>query len=311
MIKPFQPVPFDTLPDAPRVPHPWWRQPAQRVRVDSPRLGSTEVVYRAWGDGPPLVLVHGLMTSGYSWRYVVEPLAERWRVIVPDLPGAGETRCEARLSASALADWMGRFLSAVDARGAPVVGNSMGGYLGMHLALQDPAAIGRLLVLHAPGVPTPRMRALHLAMRLPGATALLGALVARDPERWAHRHVHYRDESLKSREEARVYGAPLSTTEGRRAFASWLRDGLDAATLARFARALRRRHRAGEPFPVPLRLVYATTDPMVPPVVGERLHRWLPGADLIWLDDSSHFAQVDTPRAFLAASVGWLAGDEA
>src|SRR5438105_159291 len=51
----------------------------RRVRVRQKRVG----------EGRPLVLVHGLMTSSYSWRYVLEPLAKRYEVFAPDLLGAG------------------------------------------------------------------------------------------------------------------------------------------------------------------------------------------------------------------------------
>ena len=110
-------------------------------------------------------------------------------------------------------------------------------------------------------------------------------------------------ETLKSREEARIYAAPLKTTRGRRAFASWLGDGLDPADLERFVRDLEGCPR----FPVPLQLIYARTDPMVPPEMGHVLHRLVPEAELVWLDESSHFAHVDTPEAFLDAALPFLA----
>lgn len=306
--KPFAQGRFEDLPEVPRRPHGWLQQTVFHLEVVSGLLGRTRVAVREVGEGPPLVLVHGLMTAGYSWRYVVDALATRWRVIVPDLPGAGETLGEGPFTATALAEWLGVFLDAADARGAPVVGNSMGGYVALHLALMDPDAMGRLLVTHAPGVVTPRLRALHAAMRVPGASSLLGAMVARDPERWVHRNVHYRDESLKSREEARVYAEPLRSAVGRAGFASWLRDGLDVGTMGRFQRSLRRRVRRRQPLGVPVRLLYATTDPMVPPSVGRQLAKLLPDAELVWMEDTSHFMHVDTPEAFLAASVPWLGG---
>src|SRR6187551_1728136 len=47
------------------------------------------VRHKVTGEGPPIVLVHGLMTSSYSWRYLLEPLGRRYRVFAPDLVGAG------------------------------------------------------------------------------------------------------------------------------------------------------------------------------------------------------------------------------
>src|SRR5690606_21941636 len=144
---------------------------------------------------------------------------------------------------------------------------------------------------HSPGIPLARLHALKTAMALPGATRLLDALIRRDPERWAHRNVHYWEESLKSREEAATYGAPLATEAGRRAFARYLSDALDVTAMRDFVAALEARPK----FPIPLALLYARRDPMVPPAVGEKLAALVPDASFTWLDDCSHFAHVDRP----------------
>lgn len=77
-MRPFAQAPFAALAEAPRRPHPYLTLGAQDVtiRVDGEVI---RVRYRELGSGRPLVLVHGLMTSGYSFRYVVEPLAARER----------------------------------------------------------------------------------------------------------------------------------------------------------------------------------------------------------------------------------------
>src|SRR6185503_16446012 len=108
--------------------------------VDSRAFGPLDVAYRELGDGPPLPLVHGLMTSSYSFRYVLAPLAERYRVLVPDLPGAGATTAVPDRShgAAEMASFLGELIDALGVRGAACVGNSLGGYLCMRLALADP-----------------------------------------------------------------------------------------------------------------------------------------------------------------------------
>ncbi len=172
----------------------------------------------------------------------------------------------------------------------------------MWLALRRPDAMSRLVNLHSPGLATPRMDALELALGwLPGARHIVDRLVARDPERWAFRNVHYWDETLKSREEAREYAAPLRTRGGRKAFTRYLGDTLKASTMRRFERTLAERS-----FPIPLQLVYARRDPMVPPSVGARLSRLVPSAPITWLERGSHFAHVDAPDAFLAAVLPFL-----
>jgi pimeloyl-ACP methyl ester carboxylesterase len=89
---------------------------------------------------------------------------------------------------------------------------------------------------------------------------------------------------------------------GLEAFASMLGDTLSPGEMARFAQELAERRA----LPIPLQLVYAREDKMVPPVVGARLAALLPGAQLTWLENASHFAHVDAPEAFLQAALPFL-----
>jgi pimeloyl-ACP methyl ester carboxylesterase len=310
--RPFQQLPFDELPDLPRVAHGHFRSQRVDAVLDSRGFGKLSVHYRVQGSGPPLLLVHGLMTSSYSWRYVIEPLAHRFTVYAPDLPGSGRTaKPDASYHPDALADWIGDFLRQVGIRGCPTIGNSLGGYLCMRLALRDGGAMSRLVNLHSPGVPLARLHALRFALSLPGSARLLAALVARDPERWVHRNVHYYDETLKSREETVEYAEPLTTPEGVNAFTRILRETLDPRHMAAFTTELAARRARAEPFPVPLQLVYVPRDPMVPPAVGDKLRALVPSADFVPLDHASHFAHVDNPAGFLAVALPFLTGEAA
>lgn len=300
---PFRQLRFEDVPELPVTAHRWSESTRRDVTIRCEGLPETRIAVREYGAGPPLVLVHGLMTAGYSFRYLLELLGERYRLVIPDLPGAGHSdHPDVYLGPDVLARAIVATIDALGVRGAPVIGNSMGGYLCMRAALLDPGAIGRLVNLHSPGVPTARMIALRWALRLLPARWAIDRLVRRDPERWVHKNVHYFDESLKSREEHREYATPLSTPAGRRTFYRHLRDALDAREMGRFAGALR-----ATPFPIPLLLVYAERDPMVPPVVGERLHALVPAAQMVRLADASHFAHVDAAPRFVAAIEPFLA----
>lgn len=306
-LRPFQQVPFDQLPDLPRVPHDWDRASAHDVRVEGTPLGSFRMRHYVAGSGPPLVLVHGLMTGAWSWRYMIEPLGRHFTLWMPDLPGAGDSDCPSgKYSADALADVLAAWMRANGLIGVPVVGNSLGGYVVMRMVLRHPELVSRCLNLHSPGVPIARLYLLRAVLSLPGSAALLSALVRRSPERWVHRNVHYYDETLKSLQEARVWAEPLRRADGRLAFHRWLRDAINPFDMRTFVDVLSQRRTRGESFPVPLRLVYASADPMVPPSVGHALHALVPDADMVWLDEASHFAHVDNPDAFVSAALPWL-----
>jgi pimeloyl-ACP methyl ester carboxylesterase len=308
--EPFKRLPFDSLPERPWLPHPYSQAHGEDVSVESAAFGTlrTRVVTYGPESAPPLLLVHGLMTSSYSWRYMLEPLGSRFRIYAPDLPGCGRTQRAPRdrHSAAALASFIGDLQAQLGITGCSAIGNSLGGYLCMQRALQEPRSFERLVVVHAPGLPQARLRALHLALKVPGTGAALTRVVRRDPLRWAHRNVHYYDETLKSLEEAREYGEPLATPDGAASFVRYLADSLNPAELTDFVAELERRRDRGRPFPLPLMLVYAREDPMVAPEIGPKLHRLVPDAEFRWIERSSHFAHVDSPDQITALTGDFL-----
>lgn len=298
-VKPFEQGRFEELPLRPRVPHPYYDADFDHHTIESAPFGRIGVRVASYGprDAPPLLLVHGLMTSSYSWRYLFAQLGDRYRLVAPDLPGSGGTDPvpQRKHSGAALATLVGELQHALGIHGCAAVGNSLGGYLCMRRALADPAAFERLAVVHAPAFPVPRVVALHVALKVPGVAHVLQHVVRHDPRRFAHRNVHYYDESLKSVEEAHEYGDPLGSAAGARSLTRWLGESLDPRELHGFTRALARRRDDGIAFPAPLMLVYARHDPTVAPEIGPRLQALVPEAPLHWLERSSHFAQVDSP----------------
>lgn len=305
---PFRRGRFAELPELPRVPHAFHRTEPVELRLDEGPFAGMRVHVRKHGSGPPLLLVHGLMTSSYSWRYVYEPLGARFTCWAPDLPGNG--RSDRPLGPSygpaELARWLGQVQRLLGIRGCPVVANSMGGYIAMHLALEQPDAMSRLVNVHSPGVPEVRLQLLRAAFAVPGSQALARWLFSRRPLEWAHRNVHYWDESLKSLEEAREYGELLGQHDGAQALVKFLTETMALGPMRAFHRTLDARRAAGQAFPVPLLLLYARRDPMVPPRFGEVFAGKIPGAQLRWIDEGSHFAHVDAVERFLPPVLEFL-----
>ncbi len=304
-LKPFAQMHFTAVPDVPRLPHPYFRAEQRQVMMHSAHFGAVKMHVSVYGDGPPLLLLHGLMTASYSFRYVMESLGRHYTLYIPDLIGGGRSdKPNTSYGPDDLARSVGELLHELGIWGAPAIGNSMGGYLLMRLALLEPSAIKRLVNLHSPGLPTARMHALSLVSAIPPAfEAMVGALVRLNPERWVHTNVHYYDETLKSREEQREYAGALTSPNGVLGLARHLSDTLSVRQMRRFEETLK----GLDHFPVPLLLVYAKQDKMVPPIVGERLAKLIPDARIEWLEKASHFAHVDAPQAFLEVAMPFLA----
>lgn len=296
--RPFERMPFDAVPALPRIPHDFYAHKPSQLSMQSSMFGPLQINCHIRGIGQPLLLLHGLMTTSYSWRYLIPLLARHYTVYVPDLPGAGRSSMPLGppYSPGALARWVIEFQKHQDIYGCACVGNSMAGFIAMQAALREPACFSHLINVHSPGIPMFRFHALRTALSIPGAPDVLHWLINRDALRWAHRHVHYNDESLKSLEEAHEYGDPLTSRVGSRALYKYLFDTLDPRALKIFTEQLVALRNAGRSFPTPLTLVYAKEDPMVPPTVGRRMAELLPDARMVWMKNTSHFAQVDTPE---------------
>jgi len=89
------------------------------------------------GRGKPLLLVHGLGSSGHAWEPILAPLADARRVIVPDLPGHGRSPAEGDSGTFAgLVRSVAEWLAAERLTGIDMVGSSMGARLVLELARQ-------------------------------------------------------------------------------------------------------------------------------------------------------------------------------
>ncbi len=95
-----------------------------------------------WGDGPPVVMLHGIGGAAHLWKATARGLPGR-RVLAWNQPGYGGNPLIAPLSFPALADVLAAQL---DAPAVDLVGHSMGGMIAMEFALRHPARVRRLVL---------------------------------------------------------------------------------------------------------------------------------------------------------------------
>lgn len=257
------------------------------------------------GDGPPLVLVHGLMTSSYSFRYVLEPLGRRYRVFVPDLVGAGlsDKPLDFTYSVENVARFLAAYIRSVSREPVYLVGNSLGALYALRALMLDgprPPLARRFLLMHAPGYPLVRTRLLSTIFATRGLGPAAAALVARSahrfPRAFVAKNVHYARKDMMSEEECAEYGRLFETLDGSRVFAKILEESLDPEEHGRIIAELRARKASRETLACPIKVLYARKDVMVPPSFGPRFHADLPGSELVWMHDASHLLQVDAPE---------------
>lgn len=131
-----------------------WSAHQRWVSVDGLPANVIEI-----GSGPPIVFVHGLSGSWQNWLEQLPEFARDHRCIAVDLPGFGESPMpREKISISGYAQWLDRLLEAIDVDGCALVGNSMGGFIGLEMALEFPHRVERLVLVSAAGITIEKQR---------------------------------------------------------------------------------------------------------------------------------------------------------
>jgi 2-hydroxy-6-oxonona-2,4-dienedioate hydrolase len=109
--------------------------------------------YLEAGTGPPLVLLHGAGDNALDWQWVMLALAATHRVFAPDLPGSPDSaRPVADYSPAFFERFVAAFVDALDIGRATFVGNSLGGFISLRLALSDSTRVRALVLADSAGL---------------------------------------------------------------------------------------------------------------------------------------------------------------
>lgn len=257
------------------------------------------VTYAEAGAGPVLLLVHG-MGGGYeNWREVIEPLARRYTVVAPDLPGHGASAAgSGDYSIGALAVGLRDLLLALGHDRATLVGHSLGGGIAMQLAYQFPELAERLVLVSSGGL-GPEVSLVLRAAALPGSELWITATA-----RTARRAGAAVGRGLAAvglqpttdvAEVARGY-ASLAEPDRRAAFLATLRSVIGVRG-QRIDASDRLYLAAG----IPVLIIWGARDPIIPVSHAQRAHDAIAGSRLEIFDGVGHIPQLEAPARFAAA----------
>jgi pimeloyl-ACP methyl ester carboxylesterase len=235
------------------------------------------------GAGAPLLYLHG--TDGLAeWPVLLDTLAERFDVIVPDHPGFGASEMPAAFDD--VSDLAYLYLDAIeqlDLTGLHVVGQSLGGWIALEMAVRSTARLRSLTLISAAGIHVKGVPKTDIFMidpedqaRLAYADAALGEAAAEraGTDKYQDLAIHNRIASARFGWQPRFFNPRLER---------WL-------------------HRVN----VPTHVIWGKGDRIIPPAYAEAFHRAIPGSTLTMISDAGHLPHVERAGAVAQAMQRFL-----
>jgi pimeloyl-ACP methyl ester carboxylesterase len=246
------------------------------------------------GSGPVVVLVHGLGSRKEDWLPVLEPLAQKYRLLVPDQIGFGKSdKPLLDYSVQTYVDFLNEFLRQLKVEKASLVGESLGGWISALYAVElaDGAhliALDKLVLVDAAGLkqdaPIPNLNPSSLA-------SMRGVMEA----------VFYDTSWLNEDALRKVFTDKLATHD-----AYTVRSFLGNPMIA----TERLDDRVGK-IKTPTLVVWGRQDKLLPMALGERYAAGIAGAKLVSFDKCGHVPPVEKTDEFVAALTAFLGGGTA
>lgn len=267
------------------------------LRAATAVLHGHRVSYRTAGEGPVILLIHGITGDSRQWNDIIPQLADHYTVVAPDLLGHGQSsKPRGDYSLGAYAVSLRDLLIVLGHRRATVVGHSLGGGIAMQFSYEYPVFCERLVLVDSGGLGK-EVHPLLRAASLPGAELVLPLL--------AHSRVHSVGEAVGQAlgrlglelghdmaEMTRGY-ASLSDAEARRAFLHTVRAVIDLG--GQRVDATDRLYLAQM---IPTLILWGRRDPLIPVEHAAVAHRGIPGSRVEIFDDAGHFPHVEEPVRF-------------
>jgi len=268
-------------------------------------LHGHRVIYRIAGDGPPVVLIHGMVNSSRHWERVALQLADRYTVVAPDLIGHGDSAAvRGDYSLGAHACSIRDLLTTIGIDRATVVGHSLGGGIAMQFFYQFPQRVERLALVSSGGLGhkvSPMLRGAALPGAAAGIWLVANRRVRAAVEGAADRMVGRGNRKAIYLQAVARAMRPLEESTARRAFLQTLRSVVDIR--GQHVSAIDRLYLLGE---LPTLIVWGERDNTIPMSHGLAAHELIPNSRFVTLPKAAHFPNLEDPDGLAAALLDWL-----
>ncbi|RLL40391.1 alpha/beta hydrolase [Oceanobacillus piezotolerans] len=236
---------------------------------------------------PPIVLIHGYLSSTYTFNKIIPLLENHFSIIAMDLPGFGKSEKSLSFfySYHNYAQVVAACIDYFNLDGVTLVGHSMGGQIALYTARIIPEKVKKLILVCSSGYLKGANRLMRYCSYLPLFHQAVQRRIKRSSVKESLKNVFY-DISLMTEDHIREFTRPLKEKN--------------------FSRSLIRllRHREGDltseqlkEIDIPTLLLWGEEDKVVPVSVGHRLVNDLPKAELITYEKTGHLLTEEIPSA--------------
>jgi 2-hydroxymuconate-semialdehyde hydrolase len=259
-----------------------------------PEIGKTVIAaglktnYLEAGQGDPVILIHGSgpgVTAYANWRFTIEPLAQKYRVLAPDIAGFGytERKSDQQYSLDFWVKHLTEWMDAVGVKKARFIGNSFGGSLTLAIASRYPERVESFVLMGAAGVEFE-------------LTPELDAIWGYEPS----------IENMRKIVMSFAYDTSMMTDDlVRSRYEASVRPGYHES-FSKMFEVPRQRHIKALATPddqirkIPHRamVVHGRDDKIVPPTNSTKLHSLLKNSDLHMFSNCGHWTQIERKNDF-------------
>ena len=272
------------------------------------RLHGRELNYVVAGDGPPLLLVHGVAGDWRTWEPVIEDLARTHEVIAVDLPGHGASDAGAGdYSLGGLANVLRDLIGSLGHERVTMVGHSLGGGIAMQFAYQFPERVERLILVSSGGL-GPDVGLILRAATLPGSELFLALTAPAAKSVLDVLSIAGRALRIRPDQDAAFYArgfTALAHPGTRAAFLATLR-----AVVGRQGQIVDARDRLYLAREMPTLIVWGEHDAVLPVEHAYGAHEAMTGSRLEIFENAGHLPQIDDPKRFVDVVEDFMATTE-
>jgi len=257
---------------------------------------STNLYKEVYGSGDPILCLHGLGASMFSWRHFIAPFSQNNKLILVDFKGCGKSPKpkDTHYSIEEHANEIYKIIIGENLTSLTLIGNSLGGAVALLLAIrlreQEPTRLARLVLIDSAGDKS------YLPAHLKLVRSILGTpVIYLSPSKLAAKMVlrmcYYNKKKITS-EDVAAYASPIASRGGRHALLQTARQCIPPNADELLAKV--------KTIAVPTFILWGREDGVIPLKVGELLHQAIPNSILEVIERCGHIPQEEKPDETIA-----------